>query len=1502
MSQGSDPDTPTAAGILSDLRQPQQSLFLSVEGLVQFNAALHDLDIEIADAKADADANNEQQAFMGLPPSGDDDSVFSVGAESQFSDSTPQAPDEPVLNLQQKLTKLCTLRDSLSSKILENGDKFFQELQANVGISVYGNHPIVAVLGKGMLVPMLSFYGVATKETIAEGIKPNISAIRATLHEMTQRLFTSQAGFTPVLFPDSAVDCTMPTAANMVWNVRLTLNGNIFTLLTFRIVAMTNVNVEPQQSPLSPQNHYIHLCFALLSKACAKDFNCLCSMPEIDVGLFNIIVQSGNLAGLILFIRSFLENLAEPQLDSKRSYMLTALHNLVSSFEPSQTGETLAYKNLFDGDTPGSGLNTFNPIMREINKVILILRKVSAGGEELQVSLCGGRMIYKLGDVLRGYTQDVAVALGLNADLLAEMKKPLNLPSDSDYTYSIAGISGEDPDFVQTRLMFYTFCSQLCIKKIIDDFCTSDNLYAGFFLKERVVVGMSLVGGDFQLSSARNSCEALAFLDEIKSKIQKDPSLEFLHPSLEFLQQLPRDPKRVPKSSLAPCDLVPKMPSGDYIKKIAGYIFGSGYVNFEDINVFGSGYVNSKNKKTTKKFSQIIKKIANRISRYSMSTDEGFSSPIKVLFDIFFTLFSIENFTNRAFVTQKINKELKRIGICASILFFHFNELLQVPYPEGSQQHINELLQAQQSYQEGSPQRQQIDTELLQFQQRLLYPEGSQQHINELLQAQQSYQEGSLQRQLTDTELLQFQQRLLYPEGSPQRREITTMLEILGRVINYGYNPAFKLLSAEIDNIMTAYASCFVQLLHLYHLGVVFYSQAPVVTLPPIGGRSVPTSLETRCMYMLRVQAPVTQAEVPTQALAPYQGEGLSDAVLQSILTTGLQFLYAIQTNHILQYFLQLKQKVKTKDSEYKAEGKFLTSVEAFEFFLQGFPKIEQPFPKPALPALRGFVAILTHSTLLNDLQPLLNIFHSDSRFAELMHFEPIVVIKSENLKVTAKANPANAEGLKVSGQHQFGIYALLSIFGVKFKSEWSKIALFTRMLFRELFSHDMNHACQSLLGVNLGNIDPTKYRTSYENYEKDVALYLVLQRLGIAIESLPLLSTYYGRGNVHHGVNVYFNPVTAATNFQFIFPDNPQPNDELLSFRFLSPEILQSLGVDAFGQLLAQGALQPRAYEFLVDRLLQKFSNLTKECDENVTKDLKEIGHGGRPSKDIKVQRKLGEVDAFIGSLIPLSQQQPNSYNEFISALMASPLSACFEGKKDADKFEMLSNEQRMQWLEHLTSMITFLITYPNTDTGHQRLLKYSKLLLLLKKYIPPPPQAAVQQAAMQAAPDLSPPFPPASKSRQTGSKATGSTAPATGSRVAASDKAKGGVVVVSSKKPPPQSQSQKLVNVGLDEKELEQTLRHILPSRAFPPPSSSTKGQGKGSKRQGGGSPKAFVTKPKTRNNNRYSKNARTRKNKHKRKQHRNRKYKKTTNTKSNRRTKSQSKKNVTFKRRRR
>ena len=1210
-------------------------------------------------------------------------------------------------------------------------------------------------------------------------------------------------------------------------------------------------------------------------------------MPDIDVALFKMIIDASALDALKQRMHDFLQLLADPQLQSKRSYMITALHNLVANYVDkmiiqaeggqSVTGETLAYKKLFDGDVSGSGLNTFNPIMNQISQVIEILRlpELSRFGLKLQVSLCGGRMIYKLGEVLRNYVilkfcgnNPAPACIATLSFPLSEMVKPLNLPSDSDYTLTFAGLSRLEPEFVQTILMFITLCTQLGIKRIVDDFCTSQNPDAASFLRELAVIGMSLVGGDFQLSSARNSCDSLAFLDAIN--VEHGPK-----PLNDFFDQFARDPHRPTKSSLAPCDLVPKMNSGDYIVKIFGY-------------VFDSGYVNSKNKKTTKKFSQIIKKIADRISRYSMSTDEGFSSPIKVLFDIFFTLFSIENFTNRAFVTQKINKELKRIAICASILFFHFQELSQMPYLEGSQE------------------RQRIN-ELLQLQQQLLYPEGS-------LQKQQ--------KQQIDSELLQLEQQLLYPKGSPQRQEITTMLEILARVIKYGYDPTFKLISLQIHTIMTDYASCFVKLLQLYQLGVVFYSQPLGETLPVVGIRDPrlsATSLEIKCMDMLRVQAPpLAQDLVPRQAQEPFQAEGLPEELLKRIITTGVVFLNSIRTRGILAEFLKLKQQVKDEDLAYKSRGEFLTSVQACETFLKGFVHI-----------------LRQDSNLLTDLNPLLVIF-SHPEFAETMHFQPVVVIKSENLTDEAKANPATAEGLKVSAESQFCIYAILSIFGVKFKSEWSKISLFTRILFYELLSMNMHAECSSLLGVNFTLIDPAKLRYSSLSYLKDKTLCDRLLDCKINPETLPLLGTYYGNDKLYHGIETYRNRLleTGQVTYSFISPSERTPDDDVLSFQFLNSEKLQQLlvcpdhstGKSAFYDLLQQDALQPRAYELLLKRLTDKFSILTKKCDDDVKKELT-AHHGGRTKKEFRMKYKLQQLDGIVTDFVlQILQATPEQRNgELIPRFIAQD-SKCFEGEQvDRDKFEKLLDQDPDQckyWIYHLLEMIMFYYNLsivrvdPRDDVCVENIKKYSKLLFLLKNYLPMGPevvqaaiiqasqqtagiqeaarqaaaieeaarqaalqQAAIEEAARQAA--ALPPLPPPRRGR--GANPSRPLSPSRG-RAASPSPSRGrgrGRGTSPSRAPNPS--------------------RPPSPGRSrsrSPPRDSTTR------KDQGGGSPKASITKTKTktRNNNRCSRNALTRKNKHKPKQHRNRKYKKTTNTKSNRRTKPQSKKNVTFKRRRR
>ena len=1377
MSQSdSQPDTPTAAGILLGFGQPQQSLFLSVEGLVQFNAALHDLEKEIADGKVDNERNAEQQDFMALPPAGDvgDDSVFSVGAESQFSDSTPRDADAPVLNLRQQLKILCTRRDSLKRQILAEGDKFFQWLSGHFhGMKIYGNHPLVAgPEGQSMLVPMLSFYGIATKDMIPNiKVKISIESITKNIKARVKELFT-----TPIGIPDVDVDCPEPSGTNLVWNVRLTLNGNIFTLLTFRVVAMTNMtntDFPPQAYPLSPQNLFMLLCFALLSKACAKDFNCLCGMPDIDVQLFKSLLASDpqHLQAFAPFVQKFLDALAEPQNDSKKKYMVAALHNLVASCnDATKTGETLAYKMLFDGHyergVSGSGAHTFNPIMREITKVIRIFRGLQKSDtstmKELQVSLCGGRMIYKLGDIVKSHVTQVigvkneAAAIAANRAFgfpILEMLKPLNLPSDLDYTLTFGGYTPEGDneaayEFLkqtqQTYLMFFTLCLQLGIKKIIDTFCTT-GAAVNYFLGQPAVVGMSLVGGDFQLSSSRNSCAVLPFLDAINIS---DPRANAILGW--FLQQCqPLREGNDAKSSLAPCDLVPKIQSGNYIVKIAHYIFESGYITISiPANIAAKATNIAAN----------IAIIADRISKYSMSTDEGFSSPVKVLFDIFFTLFSIENFTNRAFVTQKINKELKRIAICASILFFHFHELLP-----------------------------------------------------------------------------------MYTEGSTQTPEITSMIGILIEVIKYGYNPAIKLLSDEIDSIMATYASCFVQLLHLYSPGmdVVFYSRTPGDTLPKIGerGESSLTRLERACMHMI---------VEPDPSQDVFQAEGLPIDDLTSIITYGLQFLGSIEGTDILPNFLKLKQEVKDKDLQYKARGEFLTSIEAFDLFLRDFVHM----------------LLVPNSPLVALLNPLLQVFRKpELGLAELMHFQPIVVIKSENLRVPVAA--VDLQGLKVTGEYQFGIYVILSIFGVKFKSEWSKISLFTRMLFYQLLSRAdaMHGVCSILLGVDLTKVDPSKMRVSSENFMKDQILFEAIQQCGIMPELLPSLQTYYGNDKLRHGIDTYKNSLldTGQVRHSFIQPINYDTDEDILSFQFLNSVNLQRLMAcprGAFQRLLPDG-FQPRAYEFLLQRLTDKFSILTKECDDNATKELLALRHSGRPKKELKREFKVQGFDAFIDSVVsdllvarPVTLEQFNElmYN-LISSLDNNAYAACFKGEEvDISKFRELAPDQCKYWIYHLLEMIMFYynLSIVRGDLVYlcvENIKKYFKLLFLLKNYLPMDQevvQAVVNQAAVQQA--------------------------------------------------------------AINEASRQAALS-LRPRRDRPASSSEGRGRNRSKSPQGGGSPKASVSKtnPKTRNN-RYSKNARTRKNKHKRKQHRNRKYKKTTNTKSNRRTKPQSKKNVTFKRRRR
>jgi hypothetical protein len=492
------------------------------------------------------------------------------------------------------------------------------------------------------------------------------------------------------------------------------------------------------------------------------------------------------------------------------------------------------------------------------------------------------------------------------------------------------------------------------------------------------------------------------------------------------------------------------------------------------------------------------------------------------------------------------------------------------------------------------------------------------------------------------------------------------------------------------------------------------------------------------------------------------------------------------------------------------------------------------------------------------------------------MQFKPKVVVVSDML-LDDSTNPS---GLAISGEHQLGIYVILSIFGVKFKSEWSKISLFTQMLFRELFSRKMDHVCLSLLGINISLIDPVKYRKSYENFIKDKILNDTLLACGINVRELPSLEIYYESHAFKNGINMYRNPLL---DVGFISPSVYTPDAKVLSFKFLSADDLDNLmqmRYDKFEYLLYSDAFQPRAYDLLLKRLKEKFSSLT--------------GYEKKHNKN--VESVPGLVNTFAEMLLSLSLEQPLTLKQlhpliFDSELMKPQYSMVFEGKKtDTDKFEELSQEQRFNWFKHLIELIAFFKNLSIIHSEHMELCKrnikeYYELLFLLKNYLLTKREGHDDADDMGEEGDkLATHAPLASASKLKGVKAL-EAAPlaAAASKKAAAQQAAAQQAAVEPPKPAAAAASNKSTGVKKPSATKKSSpLASAVrggPSGKHPPP------------KKGGGSPKILKTM-----SNRYSKNARTRKNKHKRKQ--SCKYKKKTNHKK----KPKSKKNVTFKRRRR
>ena len=173
---------------------------------------------------------------------------------------------------------------------------------------------------------------------------------------------------------------------------------------------------------------------------------------------------------------------------------------------------------------------------------------------------------------------------------------------------------------------------------------------------------------------------------------------------------------------------------------------------------------------------------------------------------------------------------------------------------------------------------------------------------------------------------------------------------------------------------------------------------------------------------------------------------------------------------------------------------------------------------------------------------------------------------------------------------------------------------------------------------------------------------------------------------------------------YSFIQPIKYDTDENVLSFQFLNSVNLQQLMAcpgGAFQRLLPDG-FQPRAYEFLLQRLTDKFSILTKECDDNATKELLALGHFGRPKKEHKREFKVRGFDAFIDSVVsdllragPVTLDQFNQLMyELIRSLDNNAYAACFKGEEvDISKFRELAPDQCKYWIYHLLEMLCFII-----------------------------------------------------------------------------------------------------------------------------------------------------------------------------------------------------------------
>jgi len=795
-----------------------------------------------------------------------------------------------------------------------------------------------------------------------------------------------------------------PNETNKLWQVKLTIFDNDFTFISIHIISMAQgfFNGERRQNTANINLTVIQtLCFSLYNKCLSRDFNCLCSLSELDIKLFNYIYRVDK-ANFDIFIRLFLTHLSETQLNVKKQYFIMGLHNLATCISnPNYTPETKAYELLFNPAPTGIGLFYLSMcFIKQINT----MGDSRFGTEQIRFAMGGGKL-YSIFQIALGeqvkpaadadygifYPEDTSIPIGLGATCSMAICMLLQLSLKHLFTLNLpafiaaaaaaapaaaaaaesqaraflsqqAIISYEGQQYIQAQIQLVVANATaeasaraqaghqpITVQEVHQAMATAKAAAEAEVSRQAFLTqnGMSYIeqakatatataqSGEVVIAALGlwrdseidigNSCignppTTLSSLRLILKNITR--FYGFTPGLLDQYNDLLGDPHSI-KATISPYDFVLKGSLKNYIYHILEAV---------------------KNYNVLLQNSDHFVAIADFLSKHCMITNEGFSSPLKGIFDIFYTLFIIEKFANRTFVTQKINKELKRVAICAKILGLHYTELRALPG---------------------------IDT-----------------------------------------------------------NEIDQIIAILTDMVTFGYDGGYSLMNSQnFSDIMQKYVQFTVKVCSFCltaYQPLLFFSTTPPTTL------RVATSVETKFMNLIEISC--LDINPPTLSQPIYTS--IIDSLLKiHPITTGLynNKLYA-----------------SCRDAENKKEG-IVAIMSAYQTFLWDTTKVNSITPDPArdicnakLSPAGGIIqCIVSQPTIFNELAVFMAQFQS-----------------LDYLDLNTQEGDNNTfEGYEFeSPQHKklffFFSWFITSIFGVKTKSKNTKVISLGRTYLRLFLEH----------------------------------------------------------------------------------------------------------------------------------------------------------------------------------------------------------------------------------------------------------------------------------------------------------------------------------------------------------------------------------------------------------------------------------------------------------------